>query len=109
KQALLLVTFVFTTVLANAQTIKWSPDGNSYYQLEGNEVIQYTLPANTKSTFISRSDLTPKGQTAPLTVRHFFLSADQQKVLIYTNSKRVWRLDSRGDYWVLEMKSKSLR
>ncbi|HWA35531.1 MAG TPA: S9 family peptidase [Cyclobacteriaceae bacterium] len=109
KQAVIVFIFILATALTHAQGIKWSPDGNSFYQLEDNEVIQYTLPANTTSTFISRSDLTPKGQSAPLTVRQFFLSGDQQKVLIYTNSKRVWRLDSRGDYWVLDMKSKSLR
>ena len=31
------------------------------------------------------------------------------RVLIYTNSRRVWRANTRGDYWVFERHSKSLR
>jgi dipeptidyl-peptidase-4 len=34
-------------------------------------------------------------------VRSFTFSADNSKVLIYTNTRRVWRYDTRGDYWVL--------
>jgi len=30
-------------------------------------------------------------------------------VLIYTNSKRVWRTNSRGDYWILDLASHELR
>ena len=30
-------------------------------------------------------------------------------VLIYTNSRRVWRQNTRGDYWILDRQSKSLR
>ncbi len=109
KQALLSLLFLLTATILPAQGIKWSPDGNSYFRLEDNQVIQYSLPANTRSTFISQADLTPKGQNSALAVREFFFSPDQQKVLIYTNTKRVWRLDSRGDYWVLDMKNKNLR
>src|SRR4029077_16046231 len=29
-------------------------------------------------------------------------------LLLYTNSKRVWRTNSRGDYWVLERSSREL-
>ena len=109
KQVLIAAAFVFLAFLSQAQAIKWAADGNSYYRIESNEVVQYALPGNTKTTLISQADLTPPGQNKGLAVRQFFFSADYQKVLIYTNSKRVWRLDSRGDYWVFDLKTKSLK
>jgi dipeptidyl-peptidase-4 len=32
-------------------------------------------------------------------------SQDQQRLLIFTNTRKVWRRNTRGDYWVLDMKS----
>ncbi len=109
RMYILILLFCSSAVMAQPGGIKWSPDGNSYYRIESNEVIRYSLPDNSRTTFISKNDLTPSGQAKALPVRSFYLSDDQQKVLIYTNSKRVWRLDSRGDYWVLELKTKLLR
>ncbi len=34
---------------------------------------------------------------------------DLSKVLIFTDSKRVWRRNTRGDYWVLDRSSRELR
>lgn len=107
---LALILFCTTvTTIAQPNAIKWSADGNSYYKIESNEVNQYALPANIKTTVISASDLTPTGQSKALTVRAYAWSSDLSKALIYTNSKRVWRSDTRGDYWVLDMKTKSLK
>ena len=44
-----------------------------------------------------------------LKVRNFFFSDDGKKILIYTNSKKVWRYDTRGDYWVLNTTDNSLK
>lgn len=52
--------------------------------------------------------LVPAGEGRPLSVRDFAFSADQRKVLIYTNTKRVWRYDTRGDYWVLDRTTRRL-
>ena len=53
--------------------------------------------------------LTPAGASSPLLVEEFDLSQDEQKLLIFTNSERVWRSNTRGDYWVLDLKSWNLR
>ncbi len=34
------------------------------------------------------------------------MSDDGTKALIYTNTKKVWRLDTEGDYWVLNLTTK---
>ncbi|MCZ0211460.1 DPP IV N-terminal domain-containing protein, partial [Streptomyces sp. UMAF16] len=66
------------------------------------------FPAMESSTLISAAELTPTGATEPLAVRNFFFSNDEKKLLIYTNSKKVWRYDTRGDYWVLNLINKKL-
>jgi len=96
---------------ANAQMrggVNWTKDGNSYYQNFGGEIITVTLPNNEKKTIISRNLLIPPGKVSPLNVRSFQLSEDGTKALIYTNTKRVWRQDSRGDYWVADIAKNTL-
>src|SRR6185295_6303570 len=97
KRALSVLILLIGGLAAQAQpgAIKWSNDGNSFYKIQSGEVVRYTLPGNTKSTLISQADLTPTGQSKGLSVRAFYLSNDQQKALIYTDSKRVWRLDTK--------------
>lgn len=106
----LLSLLIFITLLANSQVadIHWSADGNSYYRVEMNELVRYTLPDNKHEVIITRQQLTPKDETKPLQISYYSFSEDQQKMLLFTNTKRVWRLNSRGDYWILDRTSGSL-
>ena len=47
--------------------------------------------------------------SSALDVEDHSFSKDGSLLLIYTNSKRVWRTRSRGDYWILDRSSRSLR
>jgi dipeptidyl-peptidase-4 len=93
----------------NAQgRVNWTKDGNSYYQNAGGEIVTITLPKSERKTIISRQLLTPANASNPLPVRSFQLTDDGTKALIYTNTKRVWRQDSRGDYWVADITNNKL-
>ena len=48
--------------------------------------------------------LVPDGAGAPLQVESFDLSDDASRALLFTNSRRVWRLNTRGDFWVLDLR-----
>ncbi len=50
-----------------------------------------------------RRKLIPAGATRPLEVEDYDWSADHQQLLIFTNSARVWRANTRGDFWVLDV------
>jgi dipeptidyl-peptidase-4 len=101
---------MFVTLVASSQVgdIRWSADGNSYYRIEKNELIQYTLPDNKPAVILSKQQLTPAGDTGPLQFNYYSFSSDQQKVLLFTNTKRVWRLNSKGDYWMFDRKTGTL-
>ena len=108
---LIIVIFIFIfslNFIVEAQ-VKWTNDGDSYYKLESNQLNTYTLPNHDVNTVISKDQLTPKGQETPLNVAHFRFSLDQQKVLLFTNTKKVWRLNTKGDYWVFNFKTNTLK
>ena len=104
-----LLLFIVLIAVAPSFAQKWSADGNSYYQIDQNEIVQYTLPGNTKKTLVSKQQLTPAGQSDPLAFRSYSFSQDGKKILIFTNTKKVWRIRTRGDYWVLNLEDNSLK
>ncbi|GGG50959.1 S9 family peptidase [Bizionia arctica] len=89
--------------------VNWTNDGDSYFKLENNQLVTYTLPNQVVKTVISKKQLTPAGQTEPLNISHFSFSTDQQKVLLFTNTVKVWRLNTKGDYWVFNFKTNTLK
>ena len=53
--------------------------------------------------------LVPPRENAPLEIDDYALSKDHARLLIFTNSQRVWRRNTRGDYWVLDRATRELR
>jgi dipeptidyl-peptidase-4 len=107
---LLVILAVFGAVALFAQGggIKWAKNGNTYYRFDNGELGLYSLPKHTKTVIVSTKQLTPEGKTAPLNGRSYSFSADEKKILFFTNTKKVWRLQTRGDYWVFDTNTGSL-
>ena len=111
RRAALAAIFSLLTAAAWAQSesTRWTKDGYSYLRVQQDSVVQLDARQPTKiSTVISKKQLTPAGQTAPLKVRRFSLSDDGKQALLNTNTKKVWRYDTRGDYWVYNLASHAL-
>ncbi|MGM0944526.1 MAG: S9 family peptidase [Bacteroidota bacterium] len=103
----LFLLLAFSSV-AQAQSIKWHDSEDVYFQIRGNQIFRIQLPGQTSEVFVSAEELKTENNTV-LNIRDFTFSEDCQKLLIYTNTKRVWRLDTQGDYWVLDLESKKLQ
>jgi dipeptidyl-peptidase 4 len=97
---------------------RWIEGGDAYTTLEpsasatsdgAKDVVRYQTGSGERDILISASKLVPEGATSPLTIDDYSWSDDRARVLIYTNAKRVWRQNTRGDYWVLEIASGALR
>jgi dipeptidyl-peptidase-4 len=101
----LLILLVSLNAGSQVGRIRWLNDGISYYRVENNELFKYTLPDNEAKVVISKKHLTPQGSTSPLKLSYYTFTDDQQKALLFTNTKRVWRLNTKGDYWILDMKT----
>jgi dipeptidyl-peptidase-4 len=111
KPIVFIIAICFCVITVNAQpgipTTKWSKDGNGKYSIKNGEIIRTDLPAMTETVVVSKDLLTVDGKA--LSFRAFLFSDDGNKVLLYTNAKRVWRYSTRGDYWLLNIATKQLR
>ena len=109
---LLFITILVTVSnKSNAQygnRFEWSKDGNSYYSMKDGGIISISVVDNKETIVLAKDKLVPSGQTNPLTIKRFIVSDDGQKMLIYTNSKKVWRYETRGDYWLYDLQKNSL-
>lgn len=95
---------------------RWIDDGKAYTALEASEenpgaqdIIQYKTKNGKRSVLISAAQLIPEGREEPLHIDNYTWSSDKNQLLIFTNSKRVWRYNTRGDYWVLNLETGGLR
>jgi dipeptidyl-peptidase 4 len=92
---------------------RWIENGNAFTTVENSEIIRYQTSNGERSVLISTAQLTPAQLTPkvakPLIPDDYHWSTDNQKLLIFTNTKKVWRDNTRGDYWVLDLAAKSLK
>jgi len=105
----LMLAFLQQTVKAQRPKMHWAADGYQYYKALSGEIIELDPRDSAKRTvLITKEMLTPPGKPA-LKVANFSFSSNGQKVLIFTNTKRVWRYNTRGDYWVYDLAAKTLK
>jgi len=94
--------------------VQWQSDGSGYLALEPSitkkdavDIVRYDALTGDRTIKVAAEKLTPTGGV-PLGIDEFYFTSDEQKVLIFTNTARVWRSNTRGDYWVLDLKTGSL-
>jgi dipeptidyl-peptidase 4 len=96
-----------------AGDIKWKSKGSSYTLMEsspeGMQLVSHDAATGKKEVVVPPHWFIPAKEGKALSVESYDFSADESKLLIYTNSKRVWRANSRGDYWLLDLSTRELR
>lgn len=104
-QTTLTLDSIFTYRGQPLNALKWDADGNSYLVLEpagkgdAQDIVRYDAASGQKTILVAADKLVPAGTQTPLVVEEFEVSPDAKKVLLFTNSERVWRSNTRGDYW----------
>ena len=94
--------------------VRWMLDNKGYSTLEKNnadggfDIVRYDASSGARSVLVSSRMLIPEGKTIPLLISDYQWSYDNSKLLVFTNTRRVWRYHTRGDYWVLDMHSGAL-
>jgi len=93
---------------------EWAGSGDYYLALEpsgagsSSDIVRYKTATGAREILVAANRLIPAGEKAPLPVENYKISSDGNQVLVFTNSKTVWRQNTRGDYWVLDLKSGAL-
>jgi dipeptidyl-peptidase-4 len=93
-----------------AAPARWREDGTHYTTLEpskdvagGTDIIQYSAADGSRKVLVSAQSLLPTPSSKPLPIEDYSWSGDGKHLLIFTNGQKVWRANTRGDFWVLDI------
>ena len=75
----------------------------------GRDIVRYDTKTGARSILVPASSLIPPGDSLPLAIADYTWSADAKRLLIFTNTEKVWRENTRGDYWVLDRTASTLQ
>ena len=97
-------------------SLAWLSDGLGYTTLEptaggkaGRDIVRYDAETGLKTILVPAARLVPAGDSTPLEIEEYSWSADGRRLLIFTKSQQVWRTNTRGDYWVLDLAGWTLK
>ncbi|MBS1732275.1 MAG: DPP IV N-terminal domain-containing protein, partial [Bacteroidetes bacterium] len=105
---LLVVLFAAIQLVTAQRRINWTADGLAYTKFKDGNIVRVDPKTDAETIVVKKEQLTPAGETA-LAPQSFDYSADFSKMLLFTNTAKVWRYKTRGDYWVLNLSNNELK
>jgi dipeptidyl-peptidase-4 len=98
-----------------AAPARWRDDGMHYTTLEPTDpgssaigIVQYSAADGTRQVLVPARMLRPQQSQTSLAIEDYSWSRDGRYLLIFTNTQRVWRQNTRGDYWILDTRGGAL-
>ncbi len=95
---------------------RWIDNGIAYTTLEyskvfkgARDIVSYQTKSGEREVLLSAKQLIPEGEDSPMAISNYIWSSDKNLLLIFTNTRRVWRYHTKGDYWVLNLKTGKLQ
>ncbi|MEO8333913.1 MAG: S9 family peptidase [bacterium] len=87
---------------------RWNESGNSYSTLEptsdgGTDIVEYDAATGARTVRVAARALKLASMSAPVDIEDYTWSKDGKRLLVFTNTQKVWRQNTRGDYWVLDV------
>jgi dipeptidyl-peptidase 4 len=96
--------------------VRWVPGAAAYTRLEPDSniggaaaLVRYDAATGTREVWVPAARLVPPGDSVPLDIEDYTLSPDRRRLLLFTNSRKVWRQNTRGDFWTLDLGDWRLR
>jgi dipeptidyl-peptidase-4 len=83
----------------------WLDGGTRYTAVRRGtrDLVAYDTATGAEQVLVPGSALVLPGAKEPMDIDEYSWSSDKSKLLLFTNTRKVWRTNSRGDYWVLAM------
>ncbi len=90
---------------------QWLEGGKAYTTVEPSAAtaggkdpqFRYDSATGARRVLVAAAALVPAPGQPPLDPEEYSWSADGRKLLLFTNTRKVWRQNTRGDYWVLDV------
>ncbi len=96
--------------------VRFIEDGKFYTTVEASkdipgsrEIIKYETETGNREVMVSAKLLIPEGKDKPVAINDYSWSYDKNKLMIFTNTSRVWRYNTRGDYYVLDLSTNKIQ
>lgn len=90
----------------------WLDGGRRYTSLTrgaARDLVAYDTATGAAETLVAASSLVPPGAPGPIAISGYAWSPDKASLLIFTNTRKVWRQNTRGDYWTLNRATGALK
>lgn len=99
-------TFTQSTV----EGVNWMKNGQFYTSLvDENYIVQYNVTSGEAvDTLINGRNLIPAGSNQPIEIDEYHLSANEDKVLISTQTEPIYRRSFTAQYYVYDLKTNKL-
>jgi dipeptidyl-peptidase 4 len=96
--------------------VRWLERSPAYTRLERDStvpgtraLVRYDAPTGRRTVWVPAARLVPPGDSLPLAIEDYAVSPDERRLLLFTDSRKVWRQNTRGDFWTLELATGRLR
>lgn len=112
-RSILIITIFFSITFSaysqiGGRKIHWTSDGTAYLEIRNGNIVRNELPSNKQTVLVTKEQLTPKGNMGHLEFSQYEFSPDYKTLLIFTNTAKVWRYNTRGNYWILNLSTGNL-
>ncbi|MEP7256503.1 MAG: DPP IV N-terminal domain-containing protein [Ferruginibacter sp.] len=109
KIVILFICFTQFTLAQNRGSINWTPNGNAYTKIKDGGIIKVDPKTDAEVVIVRKEQLTLPGATEAMFPQSYTFNNSNTKLLIFTNTAKVWRYNTRGDYWILDIVANKLK
>src|SRR5213594_1971028 len=93
--------------------LAWMKDGKAYTTVEpdasgSTDLYRVDALSGARQLVLRGADLTASGARKPIAIEEYRFSGDGTKLLIFTNSARVWRQNTKGTFFVWDFNARRL-
>ena len=97
----IIVLFSYSlTARVLPQDVVWNEEETGYYTIKENNIMLISTEGKKDKLILSSSEV------GDIKIESFLFSKNKNKILLFTKSVKVWRYNTRGDYWVYDFQTK---
>jgi len=91
-----------TFILKNGQHFRWTKNGQYFTNLENNKIVRYSVLTGEKIDELFN-------QPINWLIQDYELSADEKKILLFTNQEYIYRRSFSADYYIYDIATRNLQ
>lgn len=101
-----LLIFICAAQLVSAQIrgkINWTADGNFYTRIKDGNIVQVNPVTDEETVIVNKAVMIDPATKSALKPQSYEFNSNYTRVLLFTNTAKVWRYNTRGDYWLYDI------